>query len=116
MQRPLATYFLDRGETAVASIAVRSGDIGIVTGRSAAMQRSLNGFILPQSPKIALTVTDRAATATVPAGWDLTLSPQQSQALEIGSYQLDMLIESGGGRQIVGGILIVVNEAASSPP
>lgn len=115
MTQPLATYYLDRGETAVASIAVRSGDIGTVSARSATIQRSRNGLIDIAAPKIALTVTDRAATADVPAGWDMSLSAVQSAALQPGSYQLDMLIEAGGGRQIVGGVTVIVREAASSP-
>lgn len=116
MSRTLATYYLERGETAVAAIAVRSGDLGSVTARSAAMQRILNGTIDPTAPKIPLTVTDRAATIDVAAGWDLSLSAIQSAALEPGSYALDMLIEAGGGKQIVGGVVVIVREAASSPP
>ena len=92
-----------RGETISFLAGVSSGAVGDVTGTPEADLKRLYGNVLPRdsAPVVAqLAVASSAASGDIPAGWTITVTDEQSAALEAGEYVFDLRCVVGGGAYI----------------
>ena len=92
-----------RGETISFLAGVSSGAVGDVTGTPEADLKRLYGNVLPRdsAPVVAkLAVALSAASGDIPAGWTITVTDEQSAALEVGDYVFDLRCVVGGGAYI----------------
>lgn len=83
----MEAQILRRGETGLATLEVVSGDVSLVTSALAKMR-----LTIAPNTEVAVIVTPR----TDPTGWDLSLDPGVSSALQLGLWQLDVKLVAAG--------------------
>lgn len=92
------------GETASIELDAVAGDPLTVTAPEAylapADMRGSVAVIREGAARTTLTITPRAASGTIPAGWTVTLSASASAALTPGVYGIDAKLPVGGGIEI----------------
>ena len=89
-----------KGEDIAVALDIVSGAAASVASITAKMQRSTSGTGFapdPRSAAITLTVTARAASGGIPAGWNLTLPASASINLRPGVYGIDARLVGTGG-------------------
>ena len=101
-----------KGATLRIPYAVQSND-GELWSVSRCAMRKRNAGVL-EGLAVDIPTEARAATATIPAGFNAVLTATASSALDAGEYQLDAFISVGSDIMETEPILIVIFEAASS--
>jgi hypothetical protein len=70
--------------------------------------------VLPTEPEAAaFSITTRAATGTLPAGWTLTLSAEKTLTMMPGNYHADAKVGIGSGFETTSHVLLIVKEPAT---
>lgn len=88
------------GEDISVALDIVSGLAASVASITAKMQRSTSVIQFApdrKSPPISLTVSPRAASGDIPAGWNLTLPAADSADLRPGVYGIDARLVGTGG-------------------
>ncbi|MDE2434723.1 MAG: hypothetical protein KGM49_00550 [Sphingomonadales bacterium] len=92
------------GETASIELDAVAGDPSTVVAPEAylapADMRGGTATIREGAARTALTITPRAASGTVPAGWTVTLTATASATLSPGVYGIDVKLPVGGTIEI----------------
>ena len=117
----MSSYYTYRqGETIIVALDVMSGDESTVTAISAAIALLDRGDEeLSQEEvdnAIPMIVTARPAVGDIPVGWDFSLTPALSAALEPGKYRVDATLTIGSGEEITSeSARVRITRAATSP-
>jgi hypothetical protein len=88
---------------------------------TAFLHRSVSQYVFQRDPDftpVELSVAPRAATESVPAGWNIAVTAAQSAELVAGTYGIDAAIEDASGLIDITDItgLITLTVSAVPPP
>jgi hypothetical protein len=113
----MTPYVFQRGETISLALDALTGDPLSVSAISASMKMLAPGrsSVDAGAPIAAtFTVTPRSASASDPAGWNLTVSASISAGLSPGTYLADARVSVGGGVIITSAIAIRIAPSVSA--
>ena len=105
-----------QGETITFLAGVTLGDVDDVTGTPAADLKAMYGGVMPRSDSTVVAVLDvtaSAATADAPAGWTITITDEQTEALEPGAYVLDVRCAVGSGVYISDPLVFIIDRVVT---
>lgn len=112
----VARYTFQRGETislALDAITGSTGDVSSITARIRKLLPGKTDLASTTPVSESFDITTRAATAELPAGWLLTLSPAKSVKLQAGNYLTDAEITLAGGTYITDPVMLIIKEPAT---
>ena len=112
MSFPIATF--SRGETITLAAPLFEGSLSDVVGLPTAKLKALAAGAVNVPPEdqafvATFTVTTMAAQGDIPAGWMITLSDEESEALPVGRYITDLVANLVGGGKWVSRDKVVIN-------
>jgi hypothetical protein len=113
----MPVFVFQRGETIVLALDAVSGDPQTVDAITAHLKALPPGrTVVPALAQVAasFTISSRAATGEIPAGWTLTIPAATSAGLPAGAYVADARIEVGGGVVMTDSVAIRLREAVTS--
>lgn len=112
----LATYSFRRGETIYLALDAMTGTTGSVSAISAKLRKLEPGVktLAQNAPDAAaFTVTVRAASGDIPAGWDLRVPAATSVGLAAGLYVADARLVISSDVEITESVTVQITEPAT---
>lgn len=107
------------GEDITVALRAESGDVSDVATITAAIVKVQQGSLggperVPGATPLAMTVSARAASGGIPAGWNLTLPAASSAGMSAGRYAIDakLVFTSGAIDKTETSAIVTVTEAA----
>ena len=112
----VARYTFQRGETislALDAITGSTADVSSITARIRKLLPGKTDLASTTPVSATFTITTRAATTELPAGWTLTLSATDSATLEAGNYLTDAKMVIAGGTVTTDPVMLIIKEPAT---
>jgi hypothetical protein len=113
----MTPYIFQRGETISLALDALTGDPLSVTAISAQLKAVPPGRTsVPAGVPISasFSVSSRAISGDIPAGWTLTIPSAASAALPAGAYLADARLEVAGGVVITESVSLRVRDAVTT--
>lgn len=114
----MSPFSFQRGETIQLALDLASGEAAAISAVSAQLRPVDPGrlAVAADAPLAAsFAVSERAATAELPAGWTLTISAAESAALPAGLYAADARISVAGGVCITEPVVLRLRDSVTQP-
>ncbi len=112
----VARYTFQRGETFSLGLDAVTGSPSDASAIEARIRKLAAGKTeLTSTTPVAetFTITTRAASGSIPAGWTLTLSATDSVNLEAGNYLADAKLTVGAEKITTEPVMLIVKEPAT---